>query len=124
MLFRKLRCLCCNKDDRLHYGMIPVVFIPGGVTNNAINLTENEQVQFITEDAVAELRRIKEDGEENGTLLLDNGLADEITVTTVSILVGGDEKALACGLNDGRTWIVRSNKVLVDGKMRTVHGKV
>ena len=132
MLFRKLRCLCCNKDDRLHYGMIPVVFIPGGVTNNAINLTENEEVQFITEDAVAELRRIKEDGdgtvvaygEEIGTLLLDNGLADEITVTTVSILVGGDEKALACGLNDGRTWIVRSNKVLVDGKMRTVHGKV
>ena len=43
--------------------MIPVVFIPGGVTNNAINLTENEQVQFITEDAVAELRRIKEDGD-------------------------------------------------------------
>lgn len=132
MLFRKLRCLCYNKDDRLHYGMIPVVFIPGVVTNNAINLTENEQVQFITEDAVAELRRIKEDGdgtvvaygEEIGTLLLDNGLADEITVTTVPILVGGDEKALACGLNDGRTWIVRSNKVLVDGKMRTVHGKV
>ena len=29
-------------------------------------------------------------------------------------------KALECGLNDGRAWIVRSNKVLVDGKMRTV----
>lgn len=112
--------------------MIPVVFIPGVVTNNAINLTENEQVQFITEDAVAELRRIKEDGdgtvvaygEEIGTLLLDNGLVDEITVTTVPILVGGDEKALKCGLSDGGTWIVRSNKMLVDGKMRTVYGKV
>ncbi|MFK2576497.1 deaminase, partial [Bacteroides fragilis] len=31
---------------------------------------------------------------------------------------------LECGLNDGRAWIVRSNKVLVDGKMRTVYGKV
>lgn len=55
---------------------------------------------------------------------LDNGLADEITVTTVPILVGGDEKALKCGLSDGGTWIVRSNKMLVDGKMRTVYGKV
>ena len=102
------------------------------VTNNAINLTENERVQFITGDVVAELQRIKEDGdgtvvaygEEIGTLLLDNGLADEITVTTVPILVGGDEKALKCGLSDGGTWIVRSNKMLVDGKMRTVYGKV
>ena len=102
------------------------------VTNNAINLTENERVQFITGDVVAELQRIKEDGdgtvvaygEEIGTLLLDNGLADEITVTTVPILVGGDEKALKCGLSDGGTWIVRSNKMLVDGKIRTVYGKV
>lgn len=52
------------------------------------------------------------------------GLVDEITVTTVPILVGGDEKALKCGLSDGGTWIVRSNKMLVDGKMRTVYGKV
>lgn len=102
------------------------------VTNNAIKLTENERVQFITGDVVAELQRIKEDGdgtvvaygEEIGTLLLDNGLVDEITVTTVPILVGGDEKALKCGLSDGGTWIVRSNKMLVDGKMRTVYGKV
>ena len=63
-------------------------------------------------------------GEEIGALLLDNGLADEITVTTVPVLIGGGEKALECGLNDGRAWIVRSNKVLVDGKMRTVYGKV
>ncbi|KAB3854524.1 deaminase [Phocaeicola vulgatus] len=102
------------------------------VTNNAIKLTENERVQFITGDVVAELQRIKEDGdgtvvaygEEIGALLLDNGLADEITVTTVPILVGGDEKALKCGLSDGGTWIVRSNKMLVNGKMRTVYGKV
>lgn len=94
------------------------------VTNNAIKLTENERVQFITGDVVAELQRIKEDGdgtvvaygEEIGALLLDNGLADEITVTTVPILVGGDEKALKCGLSDGGTWIVRSNKMLVNGK--------
>ena len=39
-------------------------------------------------------------------------------------LVGGDEKALKCGLSDGGTWIVRSNKMLVDGKIRTVYGKV
>ena len=97
-----------------------------------IDLTENERVKFIQKDAVAELQRMKEDGdgtvvaygEEIGTLLLDNGLVDEITVTTVPILVGGDEKALKCGLSDGGTWIVRSNKMLVDGKMRTVYGKV
>ena len=85
------------------------------VTNNAIKLTENERVQFITGDVVAELQRIKEDGdgtvvaygEEIGTLLLDNGLVDEITVTTVPILVGGDEKALKCGLSDGGTWMVK-----------------
>ena len=79
-----------------------------------------------------DLRQMKEDGdgmvvaygEEIGALLLDNGLADEITVTTVPVLIGGGEKALECGLNDGRAWIVRSNKVLVDGKMRTVYGKV
>lgn len=102
------------------------------VTNGGIDLTENERVKFIQGDAVAELRQMKEDGdgmvvaygEEIGALLLDNGLADEITVTTVPVLIGGGEKALECGLNDGRAWIVRSNKVLVDGKMRTVYGKV
>ena len=31
---------------------------------------------------------------------------------------------LECGLNDGRTWIVRSSKVLEDGKIRTVYGRV
>ena len=89
-------------------------------------------MRFVTGDAAAELRGIKADGEgtvtaygaETGALLLDNGLADEITVTTVPVLIGGGEKALECGLNDGRAWIVRSNKVLVDGKMRTVYGKV
>lgn len=102
------------------------------VTNGGIDLTENERVKFIQGDAVAELRQMKEDGdgmvvaygEEIGALLLDNGLADEITVTTVPVLIGGGEKALECGLNGGRAWIVRSNKVLVDGKMRTVYGKV
>ena len=81
---------------------------------------------------MAELRQMKEDGdgmvvaygEEIGALLLDNGLADEIVVTTVPVLVGGGEKALECGLNDGRTWIVRSSKVLEDGKIRTVYGRV
>ena len=102
------------------------------VTDGCIDLTEKERVRFVTGDAAAELRGIKADGEgtvtaygaETGALLLDNGLADEITVTTVPVLIGGGEKALECGLNDGRAWIVRSNKVLVDGKMRTVYGKV
>ena len=102
------------------------------VTNGGIDLTENERVKFIQGDAVAELRQMKEDGdgmvvaygEEIGALLLDNGLADEITVTTVPVLIGGGEKALECGLNDGSAWIVRSNNVLLDGKMRTVYGKV
>lgn len=97
-----------------------------------IDLTEKERVQFVTGDAAAELRRIKADGEgtvtaygaETGALLLDNGLADEIVVITVPVLVGGGEKALECGLNDGRTWVVRSSKVLEDGKIRTVYGKV
>ena len=102
------------------------------VTNGCIDLTEKERVRFITGDAVAELWRIKEDGdgtvvaygEVTGALLLDNGLADEIVVTTVPVLVGGGEKALECGLNDGKTWVVRSSKVLEDGKIRTVYGKV
>lgn len=102
------------------------------VTGGCIDLTEKERVRFVTGDAAAELRRIKADGEgtvtaygaETGALLLDNGLADEIVVITVPVLVGGGEKALECGLNDGRTWVVRSSKVLEDGKIRTVYGKV
>jgi len=89
-------------------------------------------VRFVTGDAAAELRRIKADGEGTvtaygagtGALLLDNGLADEIVVTTVPVLVGGGEKALECGLNDGKAWVVRSSKALEDGKIRTVYGKV
>ena len=79
------------------------------VTGGCIDLTEKERVRFVTG---------------TGALLLDNGLADEIVVTTVPVLVGGGEKALECGLNDGRTWVVRSSKVLEDGKIRTVYGKV
>ncbi len=102
------------------------------VTGGCIDLTEKERVQFVTGDAAVELRRIKADGEgtvtaygaETGALLLDNGLADEIVVTTVPVLVGGGEKALECGLNDGRIWVVRSSKVLEDGKIRTVYGRV
>lgn len=102
------------------------------VTDGCIDLTEKERVRFVTGDAAAELRGIKADGEgtvtaygaETGALLLDNGLADEIVVITVPVLVGGGEKALECGLNDDRTWVVRSSKVLEDGKIRTVYGRV
>ena len=102
------------------------------VTDGCIDLTEKERVRFVTGDAAAELRRIKADGEGTvtaygagtGALLLDNGLADEIVVTTVPVLVGGGEKALECGLNDGKAWVVRSSKALEDGKIRTVYGKV
>ena len=45
-------------------------------------------------------------------------------MTTDPVLDGGGEKAMECGLNDSEAWKVRSNKVLVDGKMRTVYGKV
>ena len=75
------------------------------VTDGCIDLTEKERVRFVTGDAAAELRRIKADGE--GT-----------------VMVGGGEKALECGLNDDRTWVVRSSKVLEDGKIRTVYGRV
>ena len=69
------------------------------VTGGCIDLTEKERVRFVTGDAAAELRRIKADGEgtvtaygaETGALLLDNGLADEIVVTTVPVLVGGGD---------------------------------
>ena len=94
------------------------------VTDGCIDLTEKERVRFVTGDAAAELRRITAYGAETGALLLDNGLADEIVVITVPVLVGGGEKALECGLNDGRTWVVRSSKVLEDGKIRTVYGRV
>lgn len=72
------------------------------VTDGCLDLTKKERVRFVTGDAVAELRRIKADGDgvvtaygmEIGALLLDNGLADEIAITTVPVLVGSDEKAL------------------------------
>ena len=102
------------------------------MTGGCIDLTEKGTGAVCYRDAAAELRRIKADGEGTvtaygagtGALLLDNGLADDIVVITVPVLVGGGEKALECGLNDGRTWVVRSSKVLEDGKIRTVYGKV
>ena len=63
-------------------------------------------------------------GGETGVLLLDNGLADEIVMTTVPVLVGNSEKGLECGPNDGRIWAVRSSEVLEDGKIRTVYGRM
>lgn len=63
-------------------------------------------------------------GGETGVLLLDNGLADEIVMTTVPVLVGNGEKGLECGPNDGRIWAVRSSEVLEDGKIRTVYGRM
>ena len=96
------------------------------VTNGCIDLTETERVRFVRGNVVTELRRIKENGDgmvvayggETGALLLDNGLADEIVVTTVPVLVGNGEKGLECGPNDGRIWAVRSSEVLEDGKIR------
>ena len=95
------------------------------VTDGCIDLTEKERVQFVTGDAAAEGEgTVTAYGAETGALLLNNGLADEIVVITVPVLVGGGEKALECGLNDGKAWVVRSSKVLEDGKIRTVYGKV
>ena len=114
------------------------------VTNGGIDLTENERVKFIQGDAVAELRQMKEDGdgmvvaygEEIGALLLDNGLADEITVTTAAEFIMDfksvpDTGEFSANSNIGTgarlltgKILTRSNKVLVDGKMRTVYGKV
>ena len=96
------------------------------VTNGCIDLTETERVRFVRGNVVTELRRIKENGDgmvvayggETGVLLLDNGLADEIVMTTVPVLVGNGEKGLECGPNDGRIWAVRSSEVLEDGKIR------
>ena len=102
------------------------------VTNGCIDLTETERVRFVRGNVVTELRRIKENGDgmvvayggETGVLLLDNGLADEIVMTTVPVLVGNSEKGLECGPNDGRIWAVRSSEVLEDGKIRTVYGRM
>ena len=102
------------------------------VTNGCIDVTGTRRVRFVTGDAVGELRRMKANGdgsvvaygEEIGSLLLNSGLVDEITVITVPGLVGGNEKALVCGQDDGRVWSVQSSKVLEDGKVRTVYGKV
>lgn len=101
------------------------------VADGCMDLTGSGHVQFVSGDMVTKLRQMKEDGvgavvaygEEIGALLLDNRLADEIVVTTVPRLAGGGEKALECGLNDGGAWVVRSNKVLEDGKIRTVYGR-
>ena len=95
-------------------------------------LTETERVRFVRGNVVTELQRIKENGDgmvvayggETGVLLLDNGLADEIVMTTVPVLVGNSEKGLECGPNDGRIWAVRSSEVLEDGKIRTVYGRM
>ena len=102
------------------------------VTNGCIDLTETERVRFVRGNVVTELRRIKENGDgmvvayggETGVLLLDNGLADEIVMTTVPVLVGNGEKGLECGPNDGRIWAVRSSEVLEDGKIRPVYGRL
>ena len=102
------------------------------VTNGCIDLTETERVRFVRGNVVTELQRIKENGDgmvvayggETGVLLLDNGLADEIVMTTVPVLVGNGEKGLECGPNDGRIWAVRSSEVLEDGKIRTVYGRM
>lgn len=75
------------------------------MTNGCIDLTETERVRFVRGNVVTELRRIKENGDgmvvayggETGVLLLDNGLADEIVMTTVPVLVGNGEKGLECG---------------------------
>lgn len=102
------------------------------VTNGCIDLAETERVRFVRGNVVTELQRIKENGDgmvvayggETGVLLLDNGLADEIVMTTVPVLVGNSEKGLKCGPNDGRIWAVRSSEVLEDGKIRTVYGRM
>ena len=102
------------------------------VTNGCIDVTGTRRVRFVMGDAVGELRRMKANGdgsmvaygEEIGSLLLNSGLVDEITVITVPGLAGGSEKALVCGQDDGRGWSVQSSKVLEDGTVRTVYGKV
>ena len=55
-------------------------------------------------------------GEEIGALLLNHELVDEIVVTITPQFVGGDEKALSCGLSDGKPWHIESNDLLANGK--------
>lgn len=96
------------------------------------NLTEKQNVQFITEDAVAELSRMKAAGdgvmvaygERIAAVLLNSGLADEIVVITLPEITGGGEKALPGTVKDGAAWVVRSCKVLDGEKVRTVYGRV
>lgn len=96
------------------------------------NLTEKQNVQFITGDAVAELSRMKAAGdgamvaygEGIAAVLLNSGLADEIVVITLPEITGGDEKALPGTVKDGAAWVVRSCKVLDGEKVRTVYGRV
>lgn len=102
------------------------------VMDGCIDLMEKEWVWFVIGDVVVELWGIKVDGEgmvmvygvEIGVLFLDNGLVDEIVVIIVLVLVGGGEKVLECGLNDGRMWVVWLSKVLEDGKIWMVYGRV
>lgn len=101
------------------------------VTKAACDLTEKERVQFITGDAAAELGYLKTTGngvmvaygEEIASVLLDNGLADEIVVITVPDVAGGNEKALQAKHANGAPWVVRSCRVLEDERVRTVYGR-
>ena len=96
------------------------------------NLTRNERVQFILGDAASELGLIKAAGD--GVMvaygkgiaatLLNNGLADEIVVTTLPEVAGNNEKALPGIVKEGTAWIVRSCRLLEGEKVRTVYGKV
>lgn len=96
------------------------------------NLTEKERVRFITRDAVAEIARIKAEGdgaiiaygEGIAATLLNNALADEIVVMTLPKVKGGGEKALPGVVKDSAAWVVRSCRVLDGEKVRTVYGRV
>lgn len=96
------------------------------------NLTENKRVRFIKGDAVAELGRIKAAGDGVivaygdgiATILLDNGLVDEIVVITLPKVTGDGEKALRNIKADCAEWVVRSCKLLDGEKVRTVFGRV
>lgn len=100
------------------------------VTNGCIDLTETERVRFVRGNVVTELQRIKENGDgmvvayggETGVLLLDNGLADEIVMTTVPVLVGNSEKGLECGPNDGRCGLYGRAKCWRTGKSERCTG--
>ena len=96
------------------------------------NLTGKEGVRFITEDAVAEIGRMKAAGdgvmvaygEGIAAMLLNSGLADEIVVVTLPKVAGGEEKALRHITGDGAAWVVRSCRGLDGEKVRTVYGRV